>query len=303
MIKIPKTDDKLKELANSYFSKIETKIRRKINKLYSNITLQSEKDLRNYIESNLELIIMGIPEKLVDIISDVENSYNSVLLNDDCKKNIEKIFDYSNFTKKHAYDHVKNLGITVCPYCNEQYTLTVVKRKNQRSTRPELDHFFPKSRYPYLAISFFNLIPSCHVCNSLKSDKDFNIVKNLHPFVEGIERESVFSTTLSKVDFINENDSFDITVSSSNPKVKENIKAFLIEERYKYHKDYVREIYRKKFIFNESRIEEIMNLKLFENEDELLNILYGNYLQNDDLHKRSLAKLTRDIFNELNIDT
>ena len=38
----------------------------------------------------------------------------------------------------------------------------------------EIDHFFPKSRYPYLALSLFNLIPVCHYCNMMKSFKNTN---------------------------------------------------------------------------------------------------------------------------------
>jgi hypothetical protein len=34
----------------------------------------------------------------------------------------------------------------------------------------ELDHFRPKSLFPQLALSYYNLYWSCHVCNRLKRD-------------------------------------------------------------------------------------------------------------------------------------
>lgn len=36
----------------------------------------------------------------------------------------------------------------------------------------DLDHFFPKEKYPYLAISFYNLIPICKWCNYIKNNDD-----------------------------------------------------------------------------------------------------------------------------------
>lgn len=34
----------------------------------------------------------------------------------------------------------------------------------------ELDHFRPKSLFPHLALSYYNLYWSCHVCNRMKRD-------------------------------------------------------------------------------------------------------------------------------------
>ena len=36
------------------------------------------------------------------------------------------------------------MEVPVCPYCNRLY-ITALKRKK---VRPQLDHFFPKSKYP-----------------------------------------------------------------------------------------------------------------------------------------------------------
>ena len=35
----------------------------------------------------------------------------------------------------------------------------------------ELDHFRPKSLFPHLLMSYYNLYWSCHVCNRLKTDR------------------------------------------------------------------------------------------------------------------------------------
>lgn len=66
-----------------------------------------------------------------------------------------------------AYWLQRQLGVEVCPYCNRMYTTTLSGKCRIRS---DFDHFYPKSRYPYLAVSLFNLIPSCSMCNRKKGD-------------------------------------------------------------------------------------------------------------------------------------
>lgn len=78
------------------------------------------------------------------------------------------------------------LEISICPYCNRQYITTASKVFDDGTekwvARPQLDHFYPKSKYPFLSCSFFNLIPSCPTCNMGKNDKESKI---LYPYLEG----------------------------------------------------------------------------------------------------------------------
>lgn len=111
--------------------------------------------LRQYFEEMIE--ILGIVE---------ENPEDKV-----CKK----IFKYGslNYQKScqkesTAYWLQRQLGVKVCPYCNRMYTTTLF---GEDKIRPDFDHFYPKSKYPYLAVSLFNLIPSCSMCNKKKGDK------------------------------------------------------------------------------------------------------------------------------------
>lgn len=50
-----------------------------------------------------------------------------------------------------------NETLGCCPYCGADLVLSNCK----------LDHFFPKSKYPTLALVLSNLVPSCGDCNSL----------------------------------------------------------------------------------------------------------------------------------------
>jgi len=56
-----------------------------------------------------------------------------------------------------AYELIKKLNLSVCPYCNRN---TIYNLKNNTKRTSELDHFYPQSKYPYFALSFYNLVPS-----------------------------------------------------------------------------------------------------------------------------------------------
>jgi uncharacterized protein (TIGR02646 family) len=70
-----------------------------------------------------------------------------------------KASDYRGF--RH---HVRQDFRRTCAYCLFEETWAAGLENF------ELDHFRPKSRFPQLALSYYNLYWSCHVCNRLKRD-------------------------------------------------------------------------------------------------------------------------------------
>ena len=81
------------------------------------------------------------------------------------KEICNRIFRYDALDDT-AYWLMDQLDIRVCPYCNRQFTTW-----NRRGKiRPAFDHFYPKSKYPFLALSLFNLIPICDYCNRKKGE-------------------------------------------------------------------------------------------------------------------------------------
>lgn len=154
-------------------------------------------------------------------------------------KRIEEIFGYDDFSKSSKSDHdwyeknklwydkflIKNnnedwnikvlcekLQIDVCPYCNRQYIYTYAKDAQKKNTA-EIDHFRPKSKYPYLSCSLYNLIPSCHTCNSIKHDKDENII---YPYTESFGNVGKFQIKRDDAHDIK----FPIIVQNLQPKVE-----------------------------------------------------------------------------------
>lgn len=103
------------------------------------------------------------------------------------------IFDYKAFRQtKYCENLLHSLGYadsTPCVYCNLDM-VCIIKYQNLKSGELitqallDIDHFFSKARFPYLGLSFYNLIPSCHNCNSnLKGSKEFLLETHIHPHI------------------------------------------------------------------------------------------------------------------------
>lgn len=228
-------------------------------------------------------------------------------------------FNHQGFTKVRsgelAYKHAFRLNMPTCPYCNEHFTFTIKNKKSK--TRPQFDHFISKSDHPYFALSFYNLIPSCSVCNSsLKGKKPFAYSTHIHPFMDSVEGLISFQTEIDSVDFLVDKKDFEISIRK-NPvadpgdvaRAMKSADAFAILDRYQFHKEYAGEIITKSYIYNNSAIKELFEeyevrgVKLFSSETEIIELLLGTYIHEDRLHKRLLTKLTKDISNEFKINS
>lgn len=78
----------------------------------------------------------------------------------------------------------KATGLSVCPYCNA-FEIELYRKKGEDHVTGQLDHFHPKEYYPYLAMSKYNLVPSCSRCNGEggKHNRDYLREKLQSPYV------------------------------------------------------------------------------------------------------------------------
>lgn len=225
---------------------------------------------------------------------------------------LSKCFYYTNYEKWGAYKLAEDLGVNVCPYCNRSYTFTIGNDLS-KGTRPQFDHYINKAAAPYFSLSFFNLIPSCYVCNSgFKKDKMLNVASYIHPYVDDYTDEVVFSIGAKNIRFINGNaDSYSLDLVPSSQttlpaseikRITDTYEIFRLAELYQKHKDYVNELIQKSVVFTPSHIQAVYKQfkgTLFNNPEDARKMLLGNYYLLDELEKRPLAKLTRDISIEL----
>ncbi|MCX6074926.1 MAG: hypothetical protein NTY39_11440 [Campylobacterales bacterium] len=195
------------------------------------------------------------------------------------------------------YIFVSDLNLKSCPYCNMNY-IFIVEDKN---LRPEIDHFYPKSKYPYFAMSYFNLIPSCPVCNKGKGNKFNDDLVNPYSNVDEDKRID-FTINLEHIDFMNIKkekynfDSFSIDIRKTK---NGNVELLGLRELYRQHKDIVIDLLIKHQYYP---VQYIYSLRAFNfSEEEIYRYLFNNYNKDKDLHKRPLAKLMRDIAKELKL--
>jgi hypothetical protein len=286
----------------------------------------SIKDMYQELFDNVKMknghsILTATPLELETFLQEFEEKYKSELkakINDSkgkvitIKKDLLNVFYYSSYEKWRAYELAKKIDIKVCPYCNRNYTFVLGSDKN-KGTRFQYDHFLKKSLYPYLALSFYNLVPSCKVCNSdLKGEKPFLTKSHTHPYHECFEDDLTFSISIKNVAFLNgKPEAYRIRLKRNKNTFSElkfkrmyaNVRVFKLLKLYNMHKDYVDELIQKSYVYKDDYVEVLYKNypDLFTSIDDVKRMALGNYIQESDFGKRPLSKLTRDISAELGL--
>lgn len=328
MIKITRN---FKKLANEHKDKLnkDYAIEKKLDEKIKNESAELKQFYQD-LKDNLDCVLSGEPNELRSLIDTIDNTLGCFFFEEKTtitdkngkirktkklkhKKvitDINSIFDYKAFCKKdnnkyNAYDLTKQLNINVCPYCNRQYISTLMPKNNSGSTRPTLDHFYLKSKYPYLALSFYNLIPSCYCCNSqLRGTKEIS----LHPYEKGFEGILHFYTEIESIDNLYNLQLTKHKKIEPNPadlkQAEINSEVFQLNELYQQnHIEYVKELTKRVIIYDAlfSKGLKTQFGNLFSDDLDARNTMLANHTTIDDLEKRPLAKLTKDICEELGI--
>jgi len=302
-------------------------------------TKQKDKDiykkyvvLLQYLKDNLEDIIIGKPKKLEYhkkqlIILSKDFEFTNKKKNNEQKeilKDLNQIFNYetfssNGFTKKKTKEDnknyfysgnslIKSLNISVCPYCNRN---TIYSIKNGAKRTSELDHFYPQSKYPFFALSFYNLIPSCKVCNKIKLDNDDKEYINPYDDRFDMNKNMKFSLKITSSNFYHLLDGFELEYKYSEfisedekQRIENNLTDFELKDLYQNHKDIILELIQKDVIYNDSYIDELYKNyegTLFRNREDLERLISGGFIQDDEINKRPLSKLIKDISQELGL--
>lgn len=256
----------------------------------------------DYINPYLDIIILGSPSELLDCHHRIEPYLtNKVTIA------IQEVFKYQGwFDQKKkkmydAYDLASNLDIPTCIYCNRIYTKTVVNPS--KITRPTFDHWFSKSDYPLLALSFFNLIPSCSICNSgVKGSNPFQLNTHFHPYIK-------HNHNTLKIDFKFSYDhknysEFKFKIINNNVFSKNSTDAFKLKEIYETHEDEIVDLRRLRDVYSEKYLEMLKNNILkgtSTSDDEIYRLAFGTYIDETKFDRRPLSKMKKDILEELGI--
>lgn len=257
-----------------------------------------------FIVPFLDKILIGTPSEIIEISKNINFiTYNHFV------EDIKKVFKYKGWfdQKKEkvydAYNLASNLDIPVCVYCNRMYTKTVFSDDGAKITRPTFDHYFAKNDHPILALSFYNLIPSCNVCNSsVKGKRELNLNDHFHPYIEiggDINKQIVFSYYNKKLK------SFGFKMNTpKGSKAEKTVEFFKLKNIYETHEDEIADLYRLRDIYSDKYLE-ILRKNILAgtktSDKEIYRLAFGTHMDEAEFDRRPLSKMKKDILNELGI--
>lgn len=294
---------------------VENYFVKQINEIFKDGKLEKKKDKKGVFSITKQDIDRLLKKKLKKYDADICLE-KLILANYDYLENITKFIDVNKvyteltvrekdyfltlYSRLKKADFIEEIGVSTCLYCNRNYIFNFTKN-NQQNATAQLDHFFDKSTYPYLAVCLYNLIPSCSTCNQRKSSKKVDI---LHPFYESFNKKAKFDLKIKDSSFYHSLKGFQIDISTEDKQAEKSIEIFNLEQLYKNHKDIVLELIQKNAIYNESYLDELMTQyegTLFKNKEDLQRLISGGYISDEEIGKRPLSKLIKDISKELGL--
>lgn len=275
---------------------------------------QGRQDFLDYLTENHKDIVIGNPKYLLKIASYITNEKEwdkELSSNKEFKTGVLEAYGYANRFRRVQSRGVnlgQSLGVKSCPYCNSQYTLTVFSKSDGTGRLLyHFDHYFPKTIYPYFSVSFFNLIPCCASCNSIKSDSVISdLSQYYHPYFNNLAAKSLFRVSFKENQDINTiinldtEDTFDVEfipiAEEFEDFVDNHEKKFHINDIYSQHKDEVAEMLlkvRKNRDSYRKGIEVISGL--FMDKHDVDRFILGAYTREQDFLRRPLSKMKTDI--------
>jgi len=182
--------------------------------------------------------------------------------------------------------------IFLCPYCQRNYVNII--QKDSLTIKPDLDHFYPKAKYPFLAATIDNLIPACQVCNSrLKKEIDFYKIKHLHPLkpTENIFRKLEFLYLGNKNMYIKGK-------SYLSVEEQQYIKTFRIEEIYNTHTEVLDDILEKNKKYNYVKKHHILRTCPSMGMRTIKELVFHEYI-NIDEKRVPMSSLKKSLFEKI----
>lgn len=295
MIKIPVSEDQRYEIEAIYWKWLS---RYHLGKFLS--VVEADTDLKELIVKDgedrataLRKYLLSDSDKLAQIKSTIDR--RGTKLN---KKTADYLrARYKNYRDSQAAKVASVLGLTACPYCNQNHINAGYDRKGKFRFWGDLDHFYGKNAYPEMAVCLYNLIPVCKVCNLIKSFQKTGIVNPYDCQTEsGIKFKTEFDETFDLDYLRGKSQNFNIVIDKSglSEEDKREIELFDLENRHRQLKRNVQEIIVKSRAYDQ--IYEKSLKEEFELSDSELSAYIFGYTENH--LDRVLSKFNHDIMKE-----
>lgn len=280
---------------------------------------------RSYNVSEERTILTGDQSMLADLIRDERSYARGKGWNEntppyrDCLTVLKHLFDYGRFKDGKGlminksgrigyckmatlpdgrtwgpYAYIDLLGLRYCPYCNAETVYSIKSLQPGLSVRSDLDHYYAQSRYPYLAISLANIVPSCTRCN-----RDIKRTRELDPSVHASPFEiSVHENVKFSYDFLGDDIriAFDYDERSLDAKRSMALLDFFsVADVYnQLFKQEARDILNRKRIYQSSYRQELRNYMCDLTDAEFNRALLGTALDDEDIDNVRLGKMLTD---------
>lgn len=256
--------------------------------------LSSSSFLLSLLADDAETLALGSPSELRGIVEKVRRAFSRPFPCGNYKNFVsecQRILNYDRFRDDRngvwsAYKLCSKAGNSMCPYCQLVGISTVIRDGGVSGTRPQLDHYYCRSKFPFLALSLYNLVPSCVDCNStLKADKNFLSFPHLHPFEDNevidlsIDIDSymqVMNTPTAVAEFSL------VGLSNGNTALEKSIAAaketFMLKERYENESQKLRNFLNRLLMVRggDSALRQAVSMKALD-EALFMNFEYKDY--------------------------
>lgn len=228
------------------------------------------------------------------------------LINNPIFSELEDIFNYTRgYDGKIADFFMKwatKLEIRSCYYCEMAYVNTYTYLEKTRWTTVQkrafdLDHFLPKGKCPCVALSLYNFVPSCQVCNSrIKHDDLPNVhyseLENICPTSEKAKFDENITVRLRLRPTGKYLLSGRYVYLRAKRPYRQYVDFFKLNERYSFHKSEAERLKSLKDRYPKSHVKKIAKLLGYREKTVEEDIFQLNYLREKG---RCFEKFTRDL--------
>ena len=304
--------------------------------------LLQKKPVRKYVKRIAELLrgkeglLTARPERVDEIAKEFECNFlagsDAAVIDQINKRLICRIFDYDDgFAQakgpdvahcwpcpKGRYGWCSNASgwgavellkyyhgfLRYCPYCNAD--TVYVMESGKKYVKSSLDHFYPQSRFPFFALSLYNLIPSCTRCNSgIKHDKSPFDIGLKSPFMLDVHDEMIFAPVVRSMSVFNgrpkEGEVGVVALPRTHTERKSNDgvkQAEFLKLPTLYASSFESEIVdsiRLRSLYASHHLKQLKKILHVSSMDELERLVFGMPSSADAIHRFRLSKLNMDI--------
>lgn len=279
------------------------------------------------LQNNNLIALFNMPaEELPREVENFKRNFRGLVRQDSEIMNICRVvFITHGYDSSLAKDHYKfpknelidDVGADVCPYCNRTFIKHVKGKKTDEDgnvieveIKAQLDHFYDKDKYPYLAVSRYNLLPCCPTCNGIggKYREDVSVTRIVSPFTLKDTHGMNFKIDVGDSGMMAMNKlEKDIKIKIDYPAgsaMNNNVNTFNLQKLYDCHKDYAAELY-KIHLFRQTKAYRDFIQTLIGDpssgicQEDVYRIMTGTYENESYFNKRPLAKFCNDILEDL----